>query len=126
MLVGRGAETAALAALLAGVRGGRSGALVVSGEAGIGKSALLDEIARAAEAAGIVVLRGTGIETEAELPFAGLHLLLRPLLERLPALPDSQAAALRRALFLAQPASGGAGGRWKSFAGPAIVVCAML
>jgi DNA-binding CsgD family transcriptional regulator len=121
MLVGRGAETAALAALLAGVRGGRSGALVVSGEAGIGKSALLDEIARAAEAAGIVVLRGTGIETEAELPFAGLHLLLRPLLERLPALPDSQAAALRRALFLAQPASGGAGGADRFLVGLAVL-----
>jgi DNA-binding CsgD family transcriptional regulator len=100
MLLGRGAETAALAALLAGVREGRSGALVISGEAGIGKSVLLDEAARAAGAAGIMVLRGTGIETEAELPFAGIHLLLHPLLDRLPALPAAQATALRRALLV--------------------------
>src|ERR1700677_4533166 len=110
MLRGRGAEIAAIAALLAGGRDGRSGVLVIRGEAGIGKTALLDEAVRQAAAAGVMVLRGTGIETEAELPFAGLHLLLRPLLDRLPALPVRQSSAVRRALFLAEPDPGSGSG----------------
>src|ERR1700677_3833477 len=122
MMLGRGAETAAIAALLAGVRGGRSGALVVRGEAGIGKSALLDEAAHQAAATGIVVLRGTGIETEAELPFAGLHLLLRPLLDRVQALPARQAEALSRAFFLAEPGGAkGADGEGRFLVGLAVL-----
>ena len=99
MLHGRSAETARIDELLAAAREGRSGALVVRGEAGVGKTALLDYAAEAA--AGIRVLRGTGIESEAELPFAALQLLLRPGLGRLDVLPPPQARALRGAFGLA-------------------------
>ncbi|SBT40300.1 LuxR family transcriptional regulator [Micromonospora auratinigra] len=97
MLYGREAELAAVGALLATVRRGGSGALVVRGEPGIGKTALLAH----ADLAGLRVLRAAGVESEAELPFAGLHLLLRPVLDRLDAVPAVQAEALRGALGLA-------------------------
>jgi hypothetical protein len=74
-----------------------------AGRARVGKTALLDYAAGAAD--GMRVLRGTGIESEAELPFAALHLLLRPGLARLDELPP-QARALRGAFGLA--ASGAA------------------
>jgi len=86
--------------LLAAARAGRSGALVVRGEPGVGKTALLDYAAAAAT--GTRVLRGTGIESEAELPFAALQLLLRPGLARLDMLPPPQARALRGAFGLAE------------------------
>ena len=73
---------------------------MIRGEAGVGKTALLDY---AAAAAGMRVLRGTGIESEAELPFAALQLLLRPALGRLDVLPPPQAQALRGAFGLAGP-----------------------
>jgi AAA ATPase domain len=95
MLHGRSAETARIDELIAAARGGRSGALVIRGEPGVGKTALLDYAAGAA--AGIRLLRGTGIESEAELPFAALHMLLRPGLARLDVLPAPQARALRSA-----------------------------
>ena len=98
MLHGRSAETARIDELLAAARDGRSGALVIRGEAGVGKTALLDY---ASAAAGMRVLRGTGIESEAELPFAALQLLLRPGLGRLDLLPPPQAQALRGAFGLA-------------------------
>ena len=98
MLHGRSAETARIDELLAAARDGRSGALVIRGEAGVGKTALLDY---AAAAAGMRVLRGTGIESETELPFAALQLLLRPGLGRLDVLPPPQAQALRGAFGLA-------------------------
>ena len=98
MLHGRSAETARIDELLAAARHGRSGALVIRGEAGVGKTALLDY---AAATAGMRVLRGTGIESEAELPFAALQLLLRPGLGRLDGLPPPQAQALRGAFGLA-------------------------
>jgi DNA-binding CsgD family transcriptional regulator len=98
MLHGRSAETARIDVLLAAARHGRSGALVIRGEAGVGKTALLDY---AAAVAGMRVLRGTGIESEAELPFAALQLLLRPGLGRLDVLPPPQAQALRGAFGLA-------------------------
>jgi DNA-binding NarL/FixJ family response regulator len=103
MLHGRSAEVARIDDLLAAARAGHSGALVVRGEPGVGKTALLDYAAGAAD--GMRVLRGTGIESEAELPFAALHLLLRPGLARLDELPP-QARALRGAFGLA--ASGAA------------------
>jgi DNA-binding CsgD family transcriptional regulator len=102
MLYGRDDELRSLTELVANVRADRSGVLVIRGEAGIGKTAILAEVA--ARAGDMLVLRGTAIETEAELPFAGLHLLLRPLLDRLDELPQPQANALRRALFAAGPA----------------------
>jgi len=95
MLHGRSAETARIDGLIAAARGGRSGALVIRGEPGVGKTALLDYAGQAA--AGIRLLRGTGIESEAELPFAALHMLLRPGLARLDVLPAPQARALRSA-----------------------------
>ncbi|MGH3208470.1 MAG: ATP-binding protein, partial [Trebonia sp.] len=93
---GRDAELAALDDLLGQARNGASGALVLRGDPGIGKTALL---AQAAErASGFQVIRAAGVEEESGLPFAGLHLLLRPALGRLAALPDVQAEALRGAL----------------------------
>jgi AAA ATPase domain len=100
-LIGREAESAELGALIERARAGRSGSLVVRGDAGIGKTALLDEAARAAE--GMVVLRTVGVETESELAFAGLSQLLNPLLPHLDSLPAPQAAALRAALAIGPP-----------------------
>ena len=99
MLNGRAAEQAAIDRLLAAARAGTSGVLVLRGDAGIGKTALLDYAA--ATAGGFQVVRGTGIESEAELPFAGLHLLLRPALDRIGALVVPQRQALKRAFGLA-------------------------
>jgi DNA-binding CsgD family transcriptional regulator len=101
VLLGRGAEVELLDRLLAGARSGSSGALVLRGEAGIGKSALLDHAARAAAEAGTAVLRGSGVESEAELAYAALHLLLHPRADRIDGLPAVQARALRAALGLA-------------------------
>ncbi|MEU4421866.1 AAA family ATPase [Actinoplanes sp. NPDC024001] len=98
MLHGRSGEQADLDRVLALARGGRSGVLLIRGPAGIGKSALLDYAARGAE--GMRVLRSAGAESEATLPFAALHLLLRSGLDRIPALPDAQARALSGALGL--------------------------
>ncbi|MBN6058456.1 AAA family ATPase, partial [Nonomuraea sp. RK-328] len=80
MLRGRDAELAEVARLVAEARSGRSGVLVVRGEPGIGKSALLDQVVR--QATQVRVLRTTGVEAEASLPFAGLQMLLRPVLNR--------------------------------------------
>ncbi len=99
MLHGRAAELADIHGLLADARSGRSSLLVVQGEAGSGKTALLEHIA--ADAKDFRVLRCTGVESEAELPFAALHLLLLDCLDRLDALPAPQAAALRAAFGLA-------------------------
>ena len=99
MLIGRETETAGLGALLDAARAGTSGALVLRGEAGIGKTALLQH---AVQTAGdFQVLRATGIEYEAELPYAALHQLLRPLETRIGTLAEPQARALRGALGLA-------------------------
>ncbi|MGI5206022.1 helix-turn-helix transcriptional regulator [Spirillospora sp. CA-108201] len=101
MLHGRDGERAAIDGLLGRARAGRSGALVLRGEAGIGKSALLDHAAGAAD--GMRVLRGTGVETESGMPYAGLHLLLGRHLDRIGGLPDAQAEALRAALNMGGP-----------------------
>ena len=104
MLVGREGECARIDSLLTEARSGRSGALVVLGEAGIGKSALLDYAAERTD--GMAVARALGVESEAELEFSGLLEVCGPLLDRLPELPERQAAALRGALGLgpAEPA----------------------
>ncbi|MGF6882840.1 DNA-binding CsgD family transcriptional regulator [Nocardia sp. GAS34] len=104
MLHGRAEELVLIDRLLADAGAGRSGALVLTGPAGIGKTALLDYAA--ARAGGLRVIRVAGIELEAELPFAGLHLLLRPVLDRIGALPEPQAAALRGAFGLAAAETG--------------------
>ncbi|MCW2914688.1 MAG: ATPase-like protein [Actinomycetia bacterium] len=98
MLLGRDAEQSVVDGLLTRAREGMSGALVVRGEPGIGKTALLDHAA--AGATDLRVIRSTGVESEAELPFAGLHLLLRPVLNRMGTLPSVQEKALRGALGL--------------------------
>jgi DNA-binding CsgD family transcriptional regulator len=98
MLVGRELERARIDALMSAVRGGRGGALIVRGEPGIGKTALLAYAEEQAES--MRVLHARGVEAEAELAFAGLHELLRPLLGLVEELPERQAAALRGALAL--------------------------
>ena len=102
MLYGREEQLAAIDRLLEGMRSGRAGALILRGEAGIGKTALLDAVAE--QAAGARVLRVTGVEAEAELPFAGLHALMRPALDEISALPERQAVALRGAFGMAEAA----------------------
>src|SRR5689334_16109719 len=98
MLYGRAAEQAQVDRLLANARSGRSGVLVVRGQPGIGKTALLGHLTE--QASGVRVLHGFGIESEAELPYAALHLLLRSELHRIDVLPEAQAAALQGALGL--------------------------
>ena len=108
MLYGRRAQCDALERLLADARRSRSGVLVVRGEAGAGKTALLEHAAGQAD--GMLVLRAAGVESEAELPFAALHQLLRPVLGLAGRLPEPQAAALGGALGLTAPGNGGPGG----------------
>src|SRR5580765_3473380 len=98
MLIGRERERGQLEALLAEARLGRGRALVLRGSAGIGKTVLLDYAVQ--EASGFEVLHYTAVETEAELPFAGMQALLGPLLVRLPEIPETQARALRAALAI--------------------------
>jgi DNA-binding CsgD family transcriptional regulator len=97
-LRGRTSEREALDRLLENVRGRQSAVLVVRGEAGIGKTALLRYAAR--QASGFRVAQIAGIESEMELPFAGLHQLCGPMLDRLGALPEPQRDALSVAFGL--------------------------
>lgn len=100
-LLGREGELAKIRALIDDARRGEGGALLLSGEPGSGKTALLDT-ARALSA-GSTVVSCCGVEWEAELPFSGLHELLRPLLPLMPALPEPQRTALEGALGIGQP-----------------------
>ncbi|HZI96538.1 MAG TPA: AAA family ATPase, partial [Actinomycetales bacterium] len=104
MLIGRSSEWQVIERLLAGARLGRSGVLVVRGEAGIGKSALLEESASRAE--GMRLLQATGSEAERDVPFGGLLQVLRPALSLIDRLPGPQEEALGSALAL-RPASSG-------------------
>ncbi|MFC8223773.1 MULTISPECIES: helix-turn-helix transcriptional regulator [Streptomyces] len=97
-LRGRHHECDALEELVLGVEAGRSAVLVLRGEAGIGKSALLDHLA--ARVIRHRVARGAGAESEMELPFAGLHQLCAPFLGRAPSLPPPQREALATAFGL--------------------------
>lgn len=99
MLLGREAEQRQLDGLLRRAAAGRSGVLVLRGEPGIGKTALLGYAA--SRAGGIRVLRAAGTEPEAGIAFAGLYSLLYPVAGHLGTLPERQAAALRAALGLA-------------------------
>src|SRR3954469_16773772 len=98
-LQGRSAEHAQLDRLLENVRGGQSAVLVIRGDAGVGKTALLRHATD--RASGFRVAQVAGVESEMELPYAGLHQLCAPLLDRLDALPQPQQTALRVALGLA-------------------------
>src|SRR3989442_326322 len=101
MLVGRESELRHIEGLLAAAREGQGAALVIQGDPGIGKSALL-QYARE-RATGMRCLTSRGVESESEIPFSGLSELLRPVLRLLPALPSPQAAALGGALALSPP-----------------------
>jgi DNA-binding CsgD family transcriptional regulator/tetratricopeptide (TPR) repeat protein len=98
VLIGRAVEQARISGLLDDARDGRSGALILHGEAGIGKTALLEG---AAATPGFRVLRAQGLETEAEIAYSGLHDLLRPVVDARRDLPKPQADALEAALSLA-------------------------
>ena len=74
------------------------------GEAGIGKSALLEAAVRRAGVAGVRVLRTTGVQSEAQLPFAGLHQLVLPVLDHADGLPKPQRAALLAAFGMSEAA----------------------
>src|SRR2546429_1621424 len=93
MLRGRRDECAVLDGLLDGARAGRSGALVVRGDAGVGKTALLEYVIASASDLGVV--RAVGVESERELAFAALHQLCVPILDRLERLSGHQRAALQ-------------------------------
>src|SRR5260221_12647912 len=107
MLRGRRQQCRALDALLADVRAGRSRVLVIRGEAGIGKTALLEYAAETAQ--DFRVARAEGVESEMELPFAALHQLCGRMLDRLDRLPGPQRDALEVAFGLR---SGGAPDRF--------------
>ena len=98
VLAGRGTECARLDQLLGDARLGQSSVLVLRGEAGIGKSALLEYAAERAE--GSRVLRAVGVEWEMELPFAGLHQLCAGLLDGRERLPEPQSNAIATAFGL--------------------------
>ena len=100
---GRSRERHELDRLLDDARGGQAAALVLRGDAGIGKTALMHYCAR--QASGCRVVEITGVESELELPFAALQQLCRPFLDRLPALPEPQANALRVAFGLSAGAA---------------------
>lgn len=93
-IFGRSDERARLAQLLDRAVAGDSAALVVRGEAGIGKSALLQHARDAATASGFRVEDAVGVESESHFAYAGLHQMCAPLLDRLDALSDPQQAAL--------------------------------
>jgi len=97
-LTGRRSERDVLDRLIEAVRAGQSRALVVRGEAGVGKTALFDYIVE--HASGCRVARAAGIQSEMELAFAALHQLLAPMLDRLEHLPVPQRDALRTAFGL--------------------------
>src|SRR3954447_11730419 len=101
-LLDRGSERDVLERLVARVRAGQSGVLMLRGEAGIGKTALLEHLSEVAQ--GSRILRTAGVESEMELAFAGLHALCAPMLGRLAHLPAPQSDALNTAFGLSSGA----------------------
>src|SRR5262245_5564759 len=101
-LRGRSSESERLDRLVDDARGGRSGVLVIRGEPGVGKSSLMRHAAD--HATGFRVEQVCGIEAEGELPFAGLHQLCAPVIDRIDALPAPQREAMRVGLGLASGA----------------------
>jgi DNA-binding CsgD family transcriptional regulator len=102
-LRGRRGECEAIDGLLEEVRAGQSGVLVMSGEPGVGKTALLEYAIESA--AGLRVARAAGVESERELAFAALHQLCAPFLDRVERLPDPQRDALRTVFGISAGAS---------------------
>jgi hypothetical protein len=103
VLLGRRRETAHIALLLDGATEGTSAALLLHGEAGIGKSSLLRAALGQAQELGFGILRTRGFESESDIPFAGLLELLTPLLPLRERIPEVQARALGSALALEPP-----------------------
>ena len=97
-LLGRRSECEALDRLVGDLRAGQSQVLVVRGEAGVGKTVLLEYLLE--RAAGCCIARAAGVESEMELAFAGLHQLCAPFLNRLERLPGPQRDALSVAFNL--------------------------
>ena len=91
-LRGRASECALLDELVSAIRRGESRSLVLCGEAGIGKTALLEYLI--ASASDLTVVRAMGVQSDMELPYAALHQLCAPLLDRLEALPAPQREAM--------------------------------
>src|SRR5256884_478759 len=104
MLLGRGSERAAIDGLIRGASQGVSGVLLLRGDAGAGKTALLEYAADTAT--GMTVVRARGIEAESTLPFAALADVLRPMMAQLDRLPPVQSASLRAALVIGPPLPG--------------------
>src|SRR4051812_21691114 len=102
-LLDRDRERDVLERLVAGVRAGRSGVLVLRGDPGVGKTALLRHLSAAAESCRVA--RAAGVESEMELAFAGLHALCAPMLGRLQLLPAPQRDALSTAFGLSAGAA---------------------
>src|SRR3984885_4497026 len=97
-LTDRVTECAVLSRLVDRVRAGESRTLVVHGDPGVGKSALLDHLVGRASDAGCRVIRVVGVQSEMELAFAGLHQLSTPMLDNLQQIPVPQHDALQTAL----------------------------
>src|SRR5918998_104352 len=98
VLLGRRDERESLDRLLDGARSGRSGVLVVRGEAGVGKTALLEYVAE--RASGCELARATGVQADMELPFAALQQMFASMLGPLERLPEPQRQALAVAFGL--------------------------
>jgi hypothetical protein len=102
-LLGRSSECSVLDGLVEDIRRGESRSLVLHGEAGIGKTSLLEYLIESAS--DMTVVRAVGVESEMELAFAILHQLCAPVLDRLPRLPAPQRQALEIVFGLSE-------GRW--------------
>jgi len=100
-LTDRLSERGTLGRLIEAVRAGESRALVVRGDPGVGKTALLDHLAGQASGAGCRVARATGVQSEMELAFAGVHQLCAPMLDHADRIPVPQQDALRTAFGIA-------------------------
>ena len=100
MLFGRDLERTQIDALLEAARASHSGALVITGDPGMAKTALLEDVKE--RAADMHVLSARGVKSESQLPFAALHQLLRPALADLSSIPSHQADALEGALGIGE------------------------
>jgi predicted ATPase len=98
LLLGRRQESASLHALLDEARSGQSATIVLRGDAGVGKTALLDDLSRSAT--DVRLIRTVGVESEMELPFAALQLVCAPILDLAERIPSPQRLALATALGL--------------------------
>ncbi|MFJ6379498.1 helix-turn-helix transcriptional regulator [Kitasatospora sp. NPDC092039] len=110
-LFGREAELSVVDELVDGLPG-RGDALLLRGAPGIGKSALLDHAVARARASGFTVLRASGVQSETDLPFAGLHQLTHAMTGRVSRLPSAQAQALLGAFGMADPSYSASGARF--------------